>query len=195
MRYSPVTEVAKLCSVVKKNTDEIRRWYAVYTKPRWEKKVHSLLEQKGLESYCPLNKVRRKWSDRYKIVEEPLFKSYVFVRITESQKMSIRLVSGIVNFVYWLGKPAVIKNEDIEKILRFLNEYPHVEVEVMDGLEKGARVLIKKGVFMDQSARIISDRNKWAVLEIDSLGCKLIAQLPKHQLVKVSDQRNPGKEK
>ncbi|HEV7622062.1 MAG TPA: transcription termination/antitermination NusG family protein, partial [Flavisolibacter sp.] len=49
------------------------KWYAIYTRPRWEKKVNGLLIQKGIESYCPLNKVRRKWSDRIKLVEEPLF--------------------------------------------------------------------------------------------------------------------------
>ncbi len=57
-----------------------KHWYAIYTKPRWEKKVHHLLSEKGLEAYCPLNKVTRKWSDRMKTVEEPLFKSYVFVQ-------------------------------------------------------------------------------------------------------------------
>jgi transcription antitermination factor NusG len=56
------------------------KWYAVYTRPRWEKKVAALLLHKGIESYCPLNKVRRRWSDRTKTIEEPLFKSYVFVK-------------------------------------------------------------------------------------------------------------------
>jgi transcription antitermination factor NusG len=60
-----------------------KKWFAIYTRPRWEKKVHKLLEEKGIECYCPLNKVHRKWSDRIKIVEEPLFKSYVFVKLTE----------------------------------------------------------------------------------------------------------------
>ena len=59
------------------------KWYAIYTRPRWEKKVDLLLKDQGLESYCPLNKVKRKWSDRIKLVEEPLFKSYVFVRTDE----------------------------------------------------------------------------------------------------------------
>ena len=62
-----------------------QKWYAVYTKPRWEKKVNSLLLQKGIEVYCPLNKVRRKWSDRIKTIEEPLFKSYVFVKIKDEE--------------------------------------------------------------------------------------------------------------
>ena len=76
-------------------------WYAVYTKPRWEKKVFSLLTARGMTAYCPLNKVRRKWSDRIKIVEEPLFSSYVFVQVADDALSQVRMVGGVVNFVYW----------------------------------------------------------------------------------------------
>jgi transcription antitermination factor NusG len=102
---------------------EAKYWYAVYTKPRWEKKVSTLFAEKGFESYCPLNKVHKQWSDRIKLVEEPLFKSYVFVRIPAKAQAGIRLVNGVLNFVYWLGKPAVIKAVEIDRIKRFLNEY------------------------------------------------------------------------
>ena len=89
------------------------KWYAIYTRPRWEKKVNSLLLEKGIESYCPLNKVRRKWSDRIKVVEEPLFKSYVFVKIGDEHRTEVRMTTGVVNFVYWNGKPAVIREKEI----------------------------------------------------------------------------------
>jgi transcription antitermination factor NusG len=100
-----------------------KKWYAVYTKPRWEKKVNRMFLERQIESYCPLHRVHRKWSDRIKIVEEPLFKSYVFVCITEAEKTAVRMINGVVNFVYWLGKPAIIKGREIEIIRRFLNEY------------------------------------------------------------------------
>jgi transcription antitermination factor NusG len=70
------------------------KWYAIYTRPRWEKKVNFLLQGKGIESYCPLNKVRRKWSDRIKTIEEPLFKSYVFVKIDEEARTNVRYRSS-----------------------------------------------------------------------------------------------------
>src|SRR3954462_4857025 len=104
------------------------RWYAIYTRPRWEKKVNTLLSEKKIESYCPLNKVRRKWSDRIKTVEEPLFKSYVFVKIDDAERSNVRMTNGVVNFVYWNGKPAVIREKEIQTIKRFLNEYEQVEV-------------------------------------------------------------------
>src|ERR1700712_1703924 len=91
-------------------------WYAVYTKPRWEKKVAGILEENGIEYYCPLNKVVKQWSDRKKVVMEPIFKSYVFVRVPEKEKWDLRKIVGIINFVYWLGKPARIKDDDIHTI-------------------------------------------------------------------------------
>ena len=91
-------------------------WYAIYTKPRWEKKVHSLLTEKKIESYCPLNKVRKKWSDRMKTVEEPLFKRYVFARVNEEEQTKVRMTAGVMNFVYWQGKPAIIPAKEIETI-------------------------------------------------------------------------------
>jgi transcription antitermination factor NusG len=70
-----------------------KKWLAIYTRPRWEKKVNLLLQEKGVESYCPLNKVKRKWSDRVKIIEEPLFKSYVFVKVSDDEKTTVRMTA------------------------------------------------------------------------------------------------------
>ena len=78
-----------------------KKWFAIYTRPRWEKKVNLLLQEQGVESYCPLNKVRRKWSDRVKTIEEPLFKSYVFVKVSDEEKTTVRMTAGVMNFVYW----------------------------------------------------------------------------------------------
>ncbi|MEN9685553.1 MAG: hypothetical protein RLZZ28_1339, partial [Bacteroidota bacterium] len=99
-----------------------KKWYALYTKPRWEKKIYSVLVRKGLESWCPLQKIERQWSDRKKIVEEPLFKSYVFVHIDAAEKTKVLTTDGVLNFVYYLGKPAVIKTEEIELIKKYLLE-------------------------------------------------------------------------
>jgi len=154
-----------------------KKWYAVYTKSRWEKKVHRLLQEQQVESYCPLNKVHRKWSDRIKVVQEPLFKSYVFVRITEADKTSIRMINGVVNFVYWLGKPAIIKDREIETIKRFLSEYEDVEVLAV-ALEPDTRVRIRDGVFMDKEGIVTKVmRNKVQVM-INSIGYVLTAVIP-----------------
>src|SRR6476469_136631 len=123
------------------------RWYAIYTRPRWEKKVNAVLLEKGIESYCPLNKVRRKWSDRIKTIEEPLFKSYVFVKIDEEERSNVRMTNGVVNFVYWNGKPAIIREKEIQTIKRFLDEYENVEVVKME-IGPDDRVRVTAGPMM-----------------------------------------------
>jgi len=158
------------------------KWFAIYTKPRWEKKVNALLLQKGIESYCPLNKVRRRWSDRIKLVEEPLFKSYVFVKVTDEQRTAVRMTNGVVNFVYWNGKPALIKEKEIQTIKRFLDEHENVEAVKVD-VQSGERVVVTSGPMMDQQGKVLEVKNKTVKVAIDSLGYILIAYIDKSKLL------------
>ena len=158
------------------------KWLAVYTRPRWEKKVNQLLIEKGMESYCPLNKVRRKWSDRVKVVEEPLFKSYVFLKVNNEGRTAVRMTPGVINFVYWDGKPAVIREKEINAIKRFLNEYENVEIRPMD-IKVQQRVKITTGPFMDQEGKVLSVRRKTAKVSIESLGYILVAYIDRSKLI------------
>ena len=164
--------------------EDTRYWYAVYTKPRWEKKVNQLLAERGIERYCPLNKVSRKWSDRIKVIEEPLFKSYVFVKVNDDDRTHVRMTPGIINFVYWQGKPAVIKEKEINLIKRFLDEYESVEVRPID-LELNQRVKIISGPLMDHEGKLMQLKNKIAKVAIDSLGYVLIASIERSKLASV----------
>lgn len=162
-----------------------KKWYALYTKPRWEKKIHKSLQQKGFESYCPLNKVRRKWSDRIKVIEEPLFKSYIFVRIDDSMKTDVRFVDGVLNFVYWNGKPAVVKDEEIVEIKKFMSEYDDVEVKQIE-VRPADEVIINQGVMMGASGRVLRVlSNNIVEVRIDSLGFVLTAKFDKQKLDKI----------
>lgn len=143
--------------------------------------MNQLLTEKGLESYCPLNKVRRKWSDRMKIVEEPLFKSYVFVKVNDNDRTAVRMTNGAINFVYWNGKPAVIKEKEIIAIKRFLNEYENVEAVPTD-LKVNQRVRITYGTLMDQEGKVLDIRHKTARVAIDSLGYILVAYIDRSKL-------------
>jgi transcription antitermination factor NusG len=165
------------------------KWLAIYTKPRWEKKVSALLQQKGIEAYCPLNKVRRKWSDRIKLVEEPLFKSYVFVKITEEQRTDVRMTNGVVNFVYWNSKPAIIKDKEIQTIKRFLDEHENVEA-IKTEVKEGERVVVTSGPMMDQEGKVIEVKNKMVKVSIDSLGYTLIAYIDKSKLISAQTDKS-----
>jgi transcription antitermination factor NusG len=161
------------------------KWYAIYTRPRWEKKVHQLLIQKGIDSFCPLNKVHRKWSDRVKLVEEPLFKSYVFVKVKEEQRTPVRMTDGVINFVYWDGKPAVIKEKEIESIRKFLDEYEDVQLIKLE-IRDDQKVRITSGAFMDLEGKVIEVKNKSARVLVESLGYLLVADIDKSKLYPMS---------
>jgi transcription antitermination factor NusG len=159
-----------------------QKWLAVYTKPRWEKKVAQLLTKKGIESYCPLNKVRRKWSDRVKLVEEPLFKSYVFVRIADEGRTDVRMTDGVINFVYWDGKPAIVKDKEIQLIQRFLDDHENVQLVRLE-LQPGQQVRIIAGPLMDRDGKVLEVKNKVARVQIESLGYMLVADIDKNKLI------------
>jgi transcription antitermination factor NusG len=162
--------------------EEIKKtWYAVYTRPRWEKKVASLLLEAGIENYCPINKVTRQWSDRKKVVLEPVFKGYVFVRVEENKKWEVKNISGVLNYVYWLGKPAHIRDEEIDLIKKFLNEFHDVQVE-SKGFVVNSEVRIKQGVLMNYHGIVVEVLGNRAVVKIDSLDLQLSAHFDKKNL-------------
>ena len=122
-----------------------------------------------------------KWSDREKIIEEPLFKSYVFVRIEEGDLTKVRYVNGVVNFVYWQGKPAVIRDFEIEVIRKFLNEYNNILAKPFE-LKPEMMVKIQRGVFMDKNAKVIKIEGNRVQVNIESIGYSLVASVDKSNL-------------
>lgn len=158
-------------------------WYAIYTKSRCEKKVHQLLTEKGIESYCPTVVVKKKWSDRLKKVEQPLFTSYVFVNIQNSQFEVVRTTNHVVNFVYWLGKPAKILTKEIEEIKALINNADSVTFETH--LPKvNSKIVISKGVFKEVSAIIKKIVNNKIVLYLPGLQGRLIVKVKNHKAKK-----------
>jgi len=150
-------------------------WFALYTKPRWEKKIARILTEMGVESYCPVNRVEKQWSDRRKVIHEPVFRSYVFVRIPDKEKWTLTKVDGVLNYVYWLGKPAVIRDEEINTIKKFLKEFDDVQVEKIPVLELNSKVRVKQGVMMDYQGMLIEFSGNRAKVRIESMGLLLNA--------------------
>jgi transcription antitermination factor NusG len=156
-------------------------WYVVYTRPRWEKKIAAVLNEKGIENYCPLNRVEKKWSDRKKIIHEPLFKGYLFIKINETKKWEIKLINGIINFVYWLGEPAVVKESEIYNIKKFLQEFDNIEV-IDNKLNANDTVMINQGVLMNYKGIIVDVLGNNVRVKIDSMGIQLCAIVNKEKL-------------
>ena len=155
-----------------------KQWYALYTRPRWEKKVAEQLDRKKLESYCPLNKVVRQWSDRKKTVMEPLFVSYVFIYATPADFLSVKQTDGVINYVHWLGKPAVIKDEEINVIKRFLNEHDNVKLEkIQINLQDNVRIIA--GPLMSVTGKVMEVKPKTVKVHLPSMGFAMVAEIDK----------------
>lgn len=158
-------------------TNMPRRWYVIYTRPRWEKKVDELLRLQGITSYCPVKKVKNQWADRVKEVELPLFNSYVFVFIDPREELKVRATLGVLNFVYYMGKPAQVRASVIEDIKHCLEIFPDAEIMDFQHLEVGDRVKIKEGFLSLKEGHVIKVQERTVVVVIDSLNCVLTTKV------------------
>ena len=147
-------------------------WYALYTKPRKEQKVAQQLEQLGFTIYLPLKTEIKQWSDRKKKVISPLFSSYVFIQIEESKRQEVFIIDGVLNYVFWLKKPAVIRNDEMELMRREI-ECSNSEVFI-ETLQRGQEIELQEGVFKGQLAMVEHISGKKTHLFLPSLGVKLI---------------------
>ncbi|WP_310559537.1 UpxY family transcription antiterminator [Flavobacterium sp.] len=147
-------------------------WYVVYTKPKWEKKVAERLNEIGIVTYCPLITKESQWSDRKKIINVPLFNSYIFVQIEEKERNRIFEVTGAIRYLFWLGKPAVVKDSEIDSIKSWLSIPEEFEVAVEEW-KKGDKIVLEAGPFMSQSAVIHEVKQNQYILILESLGCVL----------------------
>jgi transcription antitermination factor NusG len=152
----------------------LRYWHPVYTRPRNEKKVAERLVAQGYKVYCPLREDRVRWSDRWKTIQKPVFTSYVFVHITEAERLEVLRDPGIARSVFYLKKPAVVRDVEIQAIRLFLEEYHDPTLEPM---AVGSTVQLTEGPLAGEVAELISTSGGYARVRIQSLGMNLVAKI------------------
>ena len=148
-------------------------WYALYTTPRAEKRVYERLQLMGIECYLPLHQSPRAWSDRVKMIEKPLFTSYVFVRCRESDLRATLRIYGVVRIVYYCGKPAVIRPKEIDAIRAFLEQAANHELCV------GEEAEILCGALKHISGKIQKIKKHYLVLLIEQIGMTVSVDISK----------------
>ena len=172
--------------VLEKKTEP--RWYAAYTKPRNEKKAYERLMAAGIETYLPLQHRLKQWSDRKKMVEEPLFRSYIFVRIIQKDYFNVLNTLGIVRFITFEGKAVPIPDDQINLIKQLLEQ--NVEIEAVDeSLEPGTRVEVKFGSLIGLIGELIEHKGQRKVIvRLDHISHSLLVTLPTHYVTKVIEK-------
>ncbi len=147
-----------------------------------EMKVTKELQKRNIESYCPVNKVQNKWWTLKKSAGQPLFSSCVFVKIDEKDVAALKKINGVVNVLYWLGKPAVVKEQEISMIKDFLCNHTNVKVE---------KTSIKSLNYVYGTADKSVATYK---IELPTLGYRVVAGKPEHVKVVSIKQAQQSKE-
>ena len=149
-------------------------WFVIYTKSRNEKKVAVLLQKNGVETFCPLVKLKKNWSDRKKIVETPLFNSYVFVNLSEKDRNVVFNVPGVIRYVFWLNKPAIVRDYEIESLKAMLSET--MDSFSIENYQIGDTIKISEGVFKGVEGVIEEQTNTKLHLILENVGIKITLQ-------------------
>lgn len=160
-------------------------WYVIYTKSRFEKAVSEKLEASGICVYCPMLKTKRRWTDRWKWVEEPLFRSYCFVYLDDKDRDTVFEVPGVVRYIHHCGKPAVVREKEIELLKSWLSEYSHEGIESV-GYQTNEKVIIRTGILMDHRANVISSSGNYITMKLESLGLQIRVDLRKNIVEKLA---------
>ncbi len=172
-----------------------KKWFAVYTQPRAEKKAAERLAQGGIEHYLPLFKTLKKWSDRKKWVEEPLFKSYLFVNIVEAEYYKVLNIQGIVRYITFSGKAVPVPKNDLDIIRKLLIEYPD-ELEAVDNLEAGTPIEIIAGPMMGVTGELVDYRGeKRASIRVGYINQSILISIPSSFLSPLEGIKPQPKEK
>ncbi len=174
-----------ISNIKKKST---LNWYVIYTKPRNEKKVIERLLEIGIDAYCPLRITKEDYSDRKKSVAKPLFNSYCFVRLEEKNLRDVFKIIGVVRYIYWCGKPAIIRDNEIEEIRRWLSEYEHDAIKVQT-LKPNDLIKIQNGPFKEKTGRVVSKKGNKLILLLAGLGLRIVVKIGETELEKVENDK------
>tara|TARA_R100000935_G_C2823478_1_gene160998 strand:- start:889 stop:1362 length:474 start_codon:yes stop_codon:yes gene_type:complete len=151
-------------------------WYVIRTKPRHEIKSADILKNLGLEIYCPVVTEVRQWSDRKKKVTLPLFNSYIFAKMELKNRNEVFQAPGILCFVDWLGKPAIVRDEEIEIIQSWLDYDTFGDFETSN-FKRGDEIEIKNGSLANKKAIIQEVGSKKIKLILSDMGWTLTANI------------------
>ena len=159
------------------------QWYAIYTRANGEKKLFENLQEKKIECYLPIRKVLKSWSDRKKWVEEPLFKSYIFVKVSYREFFTALNTPGAVCYISFGGKAQSIPENQIDSIKSFLSQNDREVTLTYERIQKGFTVEVLNGSLQGIKGEVINIYGQTRlVLRIDSLNCSLYANISREEV-------------
>jgi transcription antitermination factor NusG len=157
-----------------------RKWLVVKTKANAEKKVAERLSLREVEVYLPLYTTVRQWSDRKKKIQKPLISSTVFAFMNEEERKELWNVVGVSGLLYFLGEPAVVREEEISAMQQLLKDGVYESVEFSPTLIEGQEVEITGGDFKGLRGIVVEEVNaQKVVIALQGLGAQVVFTLKK----------------
>ena len=171
--------------MITKNNNK-RSWYAVYVRSRHEKSVYSALLDKGIDASLPMMTVVRKWSDRKKKMQIPLFRGYVFVKIDVNiDNLNVLQTAGVVKFIGIRNKPSRIPDEQIHWMHMLVAESDTVRAEKEIPVGQRVRVMIGPFKGIKGVVRRVGSRSRLVVL-IESIMQAVSIEINPNYLEKIN---------
>ena len=164
-------------------TEPRYRWHVIYVKHKAEKKILKILMNKGVNCFLPCRISKRIWSDRIKMIEEPLLPGYIFINISHLEYYDVLVVPGVIKYVCFDNKPALIADVQIESLKIFVSEV-NSKLEIMsDRIAKGALVKITRGQLKNVVGEVVEIRNKRnLLLRFNTLGYNVYVDLEQNEI-------------
>jgi transcriptional antiterminator RfaH len=150
-------------------------WYVICTKPNTELKVASQLNSLGINAFCPSYSFIKKYSDRKKKAEKPLMPRYVLVKMLEKDRTNVFAVPNVIRYLFWLGKPAIVRHEEIEILKNELEGYQSISNK--SSLNVGNDFAIPYGPFKGINGKILNFSNNRMRLELKNIGLFLTVNI------------------
>lgn len=151
------------------------KWFVLKTKPKNEIKVANALNSIGIKAFCPVINLIKQYSDRKKKIQKPALPSYVLVNISDKKRPDVFAIPGIVKYLFWLGKPAVVKNEEIDLLKKELDNLYTITDNI--NLKKGNNHILHSGPFKGLNGKIVNISNNKFKLELKNIGVYLTVSL------------------
>jgi transcription antitermination factor NusG len=172
----------------------MKSWYAIYVRPRSEKKVAAGLDEAGIENFLPLQRKLRRWSDRKKWVDMPLIPGYCFVSVEERDLINVLKFDNVVTVIRFNGKPSAIPDMQIEFLRRMLNQN-EIAFKMSSEIPKpGQKVEIISGPFIGLHAEMYKEKNKSIIyLRLEQIQNVFLLEIPLDQVVLIANQDNISK--
>jgi hypothetical protein len=172
------------------------QWLLLYTKRGLEKKVSESLTRKKIENYFPIAK-NLKNPGVYRLLETPLFPTYILTKTKPADFYELKKITGIVNLVYWLGNPAIISDDEVKSLRQFLLEHINIKVEKMAIASKVQNLNDTSENNNGQDLAINKDLiiNKTANISLPSLGYLITGEPATSNVRLVSSKKLIGRPK